>query len=101
MADPIDCPACASVLTGGRVNPECKTCFGRGVVLPPPPVPVISEDMPIKKMQLERLLLLALQRFQIQTGARVTGVHVDYYDDPTPAGEGQHVLAKASIVLKK
>jgi hypothetical protein len=60
----------------------------------------MTDDMPIKKMQLERLILMALQRFEQQTGAAVESVKLTGgFVAPEGAPTEYHVLTQVRIVL--
>jgi hypothetical protein len=79
----------AAVSVWQQAAPE--TAFGGSMTTP---------DAPIKKMQLERMILLALQRFEQQTGAKVQAITVTGGNVHNNAGEEHHVLTQVRIVVQ-
>lgn len=57
----------------------------------------MSDEAAFKKMQLERLILLALQRYERDTGLKVRGVDVLENDVTTFAQEQKHVIVQVKL----
>jgi hypothetical protein len=59
-----------------------------------------NAEAAIKRMQLERLILMALQRFEQQTMRKVDRVEIVGGDVKSFAGEEQHVLTACQVVVR-
>lgn len=54
----------------------------------------------VRRFQLERLILMALQRYERQTGRAIERVDIVGGDICGPDNKGQHILTEVKVVLR-